>query len=133
MLRIAYSSLATVLLALAACGGGGKAGEEFVGKLEKIKAEACACKDAACAEAIGKKLDAWENEIEAKFKSEKDVDTDVLKKLGKLDDEIRDCRKKARGAAGGDAPAPTPAPTPAADPAAAPAADPAAAPAPATP
>lgn len=42
------------LASQAACGGGG--GD--VGEIRKLKEEACACKDKACAEAVDKKLDA---------------------------------------------------------------------------
>jgi hypothetical protein len=41
----------TVGLSLAACKGGG------VDDLAKLKDEACACKDKACAEAVNKKMD----------------------------------------------------------------------------
>jgi hypothetical protein len=47
---------------LGACGGGGGAD-----KIEKLKDEACACKDKACGDAVNKKLD------EAMAQMEKDL------------------------------------------------------------
>ena len=84
-----------VAFALAGCGG--KKGEEFVGKMEGIKKEMCACKDAECADKVEEKMDKLGKEFESKFKSEKDVDKGVMEKIEKLDDEIRECKHKARG------------------------------------
>ena len=52
----------SLALLLGACGGGGGAG-----KIEKLKDEACACKDKACGDAVNKKLD------EAMEQMEKDM------------------------------------------------------------
>ena len=84
-------ALATFLF-LAGCGG--KKGEEFVGKMEGLKKEMCACKDMECSEKVEEKMDKLENEFESKFKSEKDVDKGVMEKLEKINDEYRECRMK---------------------------------------
>jgi hypothetical protein len=88
---------ASVLVAFALAGCGGKKGEEFVGKLEAIKKELCACKDMECAEKVKEKMDKLEEEFEKKFKSEKDVDKSVMEKLEKIDDEMDACRDKLMG------------------------------------
>jgi hypothetical protein len=43
----------SLLLSIGACGGG-----PSVADFEKLKTEACACKDKACADAVDKKIDA---------------------------------------------------------------------------
>jgi hypothetical protein len=98
MKKVIYTVSLFAAFALAGCGG--KKGEEFVGKMEGLKKEMCACKDAECAAKVEEKMDKLENEFESKFKSEKDVDKGVMEKLEKLDDEFRECRDKAT--AGGE-------------------------------
>ena len=56
------------VLASAACGGKGD-----VDELRKLKEDACACKDKACAEAVNKKLD--DKMSKMKEPSKEDADT----------------------------------------------------------
>ncbi len=51
MTNLKLFSLSVLVSLAAACGGGG------VDSINKLKDEACACKDKACAEAVNKKLD----------------------------------------------------------------------------
>ena len=74
----------TLALLLGACGGGS------AGKLEKLKDEACACKDKACAEAVDKKLEA---EIE-KLSSKGEPDDATKKKIVEVMLEAGECLAK---------------------------------------
>lgn len=65
----------SVLLALGACGGGGSA------KLEKLKDEACACKDKECAQAVNKKMDDAVEDLMKEYGG-KEPDEETQKKLG---------------------------------------------------
>ena len=67
------------------CGGGGSAGE-----LGKLKDEACACKDKACAEAVDKKLEA---EIE-KLSGKGEPDDATKKKIVEVMLEAGECLAK---------------------------------------
>jgi hypothetical protein len=64
---------------IAACGkkGGGS-------DLEQLRDEACACKDMACVEKVGEKMDALEKSIK-----------DPTPEQEKLGEEIEGCMKKA--------------------------------------
>ena len=58
----------TLVVSIAACGG-----NKDIEEIRKLKDEACACTDKACADAVNKKLDA---KIESmKEPSKEDVDT----------------------------------------------------------
>ena len=52
MMNLKLIALSVLVSLAAACGGGG------VDEINKLKDEACACKDKACADAVNKKLDA---------------------------------------------------------------------------
>ena len=58
----------STLLALGACGGKGSE------KLEKLKDEACACKDKACAEKVEKKADKMLSDATIKKHGEKGME-----------------------------------------------------------
>ncbi len=69
------------VLSLAACGGA-------EGKLKEWKDKACACKDAKCAEALGKELAGFE----------KDFGKEPSEKIQKIAMEGMTCLSKAVGA-----------------------------------
>jgi hypothetical protein len=64
----------TVALALGACGGKGS------DKLDKLKDEACACKDKACAEEVNKKMDSAMEDLVKEFDG-KEPDEATQKKI----------------------------------------------------
>lgn len=64
----------STLLALGACGSKGS------DKLEKLKDEACACKDKACATEINKKMDDAVEDLAKEF-GDKEPDEATQKKL----------------------------------------------------
>ena len=64
----------SALLALGACGSKGS------DKLEKLKDEACACKDKACGEAVNKKMDDAVEDLAKEF-GDKEPDEATQKKL----------------------------------------------------
>jgi len=69
--------LATSLtLVLGACGGGS------TGKLEKLKDEACACKDKACGDEVNKKLDAAMEDLEKEYGGKEPDEKDAAKIMG---------------------------------------------------
>lgn len=70
------------------CGGGGG-----VGDLEKLKDEACACKDKACAEAVNKKMDAEMEKLEKSYGG-KEPDEATQKKLMGIMLEAGECLAK---------------------------------------
>lgn len=74
-----------LIIALAACGKGGAAGE-----LGKLRDEACACKDKACADAVDKKL---EKEIE-KVTGSKEPDEATQKAMAEAMLEAGMCLSK---------------------------------------
>lgn len=101
-------TLTIALLLLAGCSNAGPALEE----LEKIKNEACACKDGVCAAKALEKLAAWST----KHKETKGTQSQQQRSEA-LNKELVACAQKAMaGPSGEEAPAPTPsapAPTPA--------------------
>ena len=70
------------------CGKGGLDGK--LDELSKIKDEACACKDKACADAAHDKYVAWKK---GNSKDDKPSD-DQMKKFEALRTELNDCRRK---------------------------------------
>lgn len=64
----------SVALALGACGSKGSA------KLDKLKDEACACKDKACAEKVNKEMDSAMEDLAKEF-GDKEPDEATQKKL----------------------------------------------------
>ena len=76
-----------LLLTLGACSKGG------VGKLEKLKDEACACKDKACADDINKKLDEAVMDL-AKDYGDKEPDEETGKKIMGIMEEAGKCIAK---------------------------------------
>jgi hypothetical protein len=77
--RVAMTKLMGIVftgsLLLGACGGGS------AGKLEKLKDEACACTDKACAEAVNKKMDDAMEDMMKEYGG-KEPDAETQKKLG---------------------------------------------------
>jgi recombinational DNA repair protein (RecF pathway) len=61
----------------AACGSSGD-----IGDLEKLKDEACACKDKACAEAVDKKLNAKLEKMKEPSKQDADTAAQLLAGAG---------------------------------------------------
>ena len=114
--------VASFLLGLAACGGGGGLEKEMKGWKDKV----CKCTDKACAEKTWDEYRAWQK---TKRDAAKDMPKDQIEKLVAIEDEAKACRKKLRGDEGeGGAAPPAAAPTEGAAPApgAAPATPPAA-------
>ncbi|HEY6034856.1 MAG TPA: hypothetical protein VIV58_11365 [Kofleriaceae bacterium] len=72
----------------AGCGKGGLDGK--LDELAKIKDEACACKDKACADAAHDKYVAWKK---GNSKDDKPSD-EQMKKFETLRTELNDCRRK---------------------------------------
>jgi hypothetical protein len=70
------------MLSMAACG------KSANGELESLKKDACACKDAKCAEKISDRMDA----LDEKWKDHKPSDSEM-----KLAGEIVECMTKATG------------------------------------
>jgi hypothetical protein len=70
------------VMVLGACGGGD------IDKLSKLKDEACACKDKACAEAVNKKMDQT-------MESMKEPSASDMKKLESIMTEAGVCLAKA--------------------------------------
>jgi len=64
----------SALLALTACGSKGS------DKLDKLKDEACACKDKACAEEVNKKMDSAIEDLAKEF-GDKEPDEATQKKI----------------------------------------------------
>jgi hypothetical protein len=77
---------------LSACGSS----DDLVGKMKSFKDKMCACKDKACAEAVDKEEDAWEETLEKKYK-DKEPDQKTMEAFDKVKDEYRACRDKAAG------------------------------------
>jgi ethanolamine ammonia-lyase small subunit len=80
------------LVFAASCGKGGLDGK--LEELSKIKDEACACKDKACADAVNKKMDDAMNGM-------KEPSADDAKKLMDIMAEAGVCLAKAGATAGG--------------------------------
>jgi ethanolamine ammonia-lyase small subunit len=80
--------LASLSLFGVACGGGD------VDKLKKLKDEACACKDKACADAVNKKMDST-------MEGMKEPSADDAKKLMEIMTEAAVCLQKAGASADG--------------------------------
>jgi hypothetical protein len=64
----------STLLALGACGGKGS------DKLDKLKDEACACKDKACAEDVNKRMDSAMEDLVKEY-GDKEPDEATQKKI----------------------------------------------------
>ncbi len=75
-------------LALAGCGKGGLDGK--LDELAKIKDEACACKDKACADAAHDKYIAWKK---GNSKDDKPNDSQ-MKRFSELRTQLNECRHK---------------------------------------
>ena len=97
MKKLTFAVSAALSLALAACGG--KPGEEFVGKLSKLKDEMCACKDKACAEKVSKEMSDWAEKA-SKTKASKEQEEEAMK----IALEMASCQAKAMGAEGAGTP-----------------------------
>jgi len=80
------------LLVLAACGKEKKPGEELIPELRAIKDEMCACKDAACADAVAAKHKELEERAERVYNKVSELPKDVINQLVPLDAELRSCR-----------------------------------------
>ena len=89
--------IASLVLALGACGKKDKL-DQAISDFEGWKSKMCACKDAACAEKTHEDYKKWEDEMEKTMKDmdEKSMDKSKLEKLEKIDDEMKDCRRKLR-------------------------------------
>lgn len=90
-----------LMFSLGACGGGSGIEKE----MSEWKNKVCACKDAECAEKTFTDYRAW---TKTKRDEAKKMDKSDLDKLEKIEDELKDCRRKLRDAAAppaGDAPA----------------------------
>jgi hypothetical protein len=79
--------LATFSMLAAACGGG------EVDKLKKLKDEACACKDKACADTVNKKMD------EVLTSMKKEPSADEAKTLMEVMAQAGECLAKAGASA----------------------------------
>jgi hypothetical protein len=73
-------------LGLAACGGGGGAEADA---LNKLKDRMCACKDAACIEAVSKDARAVRDAVDAKYKDVTDIPGPILH----ANTEMQKCRR----------------------------------------
>ncbi len=91
---------------LGACGGNALEGE-----MKGWKDKVCACKDKECAEKTWDEYRAWQK---GKREEAKKLPEGELKKLGEIESEAKDCRRKLRDAAEGSAGAAPAAPAPAA-------------------
>lgn len=75
MTKLNVFVVSTLLALTAACGSKGS------DKLDKLKDEACACKDKACAEEVNKKMDSAMEDMVKEF-GDKEPDEATQKKLG---------------------------------------------------
>jgi hypothetical protein len=94
MKKLLVGGLLAASLALAGCGKADAALKE----LETLKKDACACKDADCANKVETKFEDWMKKNEDTKGSQSQAE-----KAGKLAGDIQECIAKAL--AGGDAPA----------------------------
>jgi hypothetical protein len=88
--------VATLLLGLGACGGGGLEGE-----MKDWKDKMCACKDKACAE---KTMEDYNNWAKGKREAAKDMSDSTKEKVMGFDKELKACRRKLRDEGGDKAP-----------------------------
>ena len=86
--------LALAFVALAACGKDKQPGEELIPQLRAIKDEMCACKDAACAEAVAVKHKELEERAERVYHKVSELPKDVINQLVPLDAELRTCQRQ---------------------------------------
>ncbi len=82
---------------VAACGGGGEAG-----KMQKLKDEACACKDKDCYDKVKSKWDDMENDLQKKYPKKNDAPKDLQEAYKKNRKAMRECRDKLDEASGGE-------------------------------
>ena len=81
-----------MMFSLGACGGGSGIEKEMTEWKNKV----CACKDAECADKTFTDYRAW---TKGKRDEAKKMDKSELDKLEKIEDELKDCRRKLRDAA----------------------------------
>ncbi len=87
--------VATLLLGLGACGGGGLEGE-----MKEWKDKMCKCTDKECAD---KTMDAYNAWAKSKADAAKDLSESSLEKLMSIEKELKACRRKLRdGDKGGE-------------------------------
>ena len=87
--------IATLLLGLGACGGGGGLEGELTGWKDKM----CKCADKACADKTMEEYNAW---AKGKRDEAKKLSADKLEKIGAIDKELKACRRKLREGDGAD-------------------------------
>ena len=90
--------VASFLLGLGACGGGGAIESDMKGFRDKM----CKCADKECADKTLKEYNDW---AKGKRDEAKKMDKADLEKLDAIDKEIKACRRKLRDAAEGEKPA----------------------------
>lgn len=86
--------LAAVFAVSAGCSGDTIDG--LMGEYEGLKKEMCACKDAACADKVDEKRRTWEKGAKEKM-GKKEPSKSQMEKIEKMEDELRECRRKAKG------------------------------------
>ena len=94
-IALSFTLVSGLVLGLAACSK--SKGDELVSEFTALKNEMCACKDEACVDKVKEKGEKFENKLESTWKSEKDAPKDIVEKLGKIEDELRACKRKALG------------------------------------
>jgi len=87
-------TLSMLILGLALATGCGKGGiDGKLDELSKMKDEACACKDKACADAAHEKFTTWNKGMKSEHKDDKPSDAQ-MKKYEELRTAMRECRNK---------------------------------------
>jgi len=89
-----FSIVVGLLIGLGACSN---KIDKALSELEGWKDKMCACKDKDCAEKVEKDFDAWNKEMKAKFKDDKDGTEDQKKRAKELFHKLHDCESKAEG------------------------------------
>lgn len=83
-----------LLLALAACGGERKPGEDMIAELTRLRDEMCACPDRACADDVDARRAELAASATRRYGELRTLPKEVVNRLVVIDQEMRACRDK---------------------------------------
>ena len=89
--------------------------DDAISGMEKYKDKMCECKDKACTDKVREEMRDWQKSMRDKFKDEdeKNVPKDFIEKVGKIEHDMKECRRKFDSVPTPEAPPTTPPAAPA--------------------
>ena len=76
--------------------------DTMIGQLSAFKDKICACPDQACVENVGKDLDAWGKDLQAKGVKDPKLSDEQTKRTQTIMEQLGTCAKRTANMGGGE-------------------------------